>query len=647
MHVEVTFPEIGPADLELHMSRSSPGRYALHEFAKNVYDVVIVGGGDRGVTITRPSLHEWRVAGHGGTVRVRYKVYGDQLDGTYLAIDATHAHINMPAALMWARGFEDRPSHVAIEPPPGSDWRVATQLFAGEDGLTFTAPNLQYLMDSPIEVSRHTVRDFSVTRGTARTDFRLALHGGSDDDASRLASDLEKIAREEGAIFGEFPRYDVGRYTFLADCLPWADGDAMEHRNSTIITVPGSPADSGARSAILSNAAHELFHGWSVERIRPRSLEPFNLADANMSPELWLAEGVTSYYELLVMHRARLQSLSETLTDFAALINQVTNSPARRIRSAQEMSRLAPFVDAAVAVDRTNWGNTFISYYTWGAAIGLGLDLALRDRTDGRVTLDDFQRDLWTTFGKPGGRQPGFVDRPYTSEDVTARLAAVSGDAAFAEEFINRYVAGHEVPDYERLLSRAGLALVARSPRTRMDRRSESGLLGRRSPGRCTDADWIARLSGRPRSGRCDRDARRRGVDRSQPARRCAAAPRARRDRANHLPTPRRSAGCRIGHARGRPAPGDRDGRVHGPTADGGSEEVQRRVAGQQRRVVSRRFATSAGTALPTPASIRDRARASRGASPRFPRVHRARRAAAASAGFGRRRARPADILPS
>ncbi len=466
MHVEVTFPEIGDADLELHMSRSSPGRYALHEFAKNVYDVVIVGDGDRSVSITRPSLHEWRVAGHGGTVRVRYRVYGDQLDGTYLAVDSTHAHINMPAALMWARGFEDRPSRVAIEPPPGSDWRVATQLFAGEDGLTFTAPNLQYLMDSPIEVSRHTVRDFSVTRGTVRTDFRLALHGGSDDDATDLASDLEKIAREEGAIFGEFPRYDVGRYTFLTDCLPWADGDAMEHRNSTIITVPGSPADSGARSAILSNAAHELFHSWSVERIRPRSLEPFNLADANMSPELWLAEGVTSYYELLVMHRARLQSLSQTLSDFAALINQVTNSPARRIRSAQEMSRLAPFVDAAVAVDRTNWGNTFISYYTWGAAIGLGLDLALRDRTVGRVTLDDLQRDLWTTFGKPGGRQPGFVDRPYTSEDVTARLAAVSGDAAFAEEFITRYVAGHEVPDYERLLSRAGLALVARSPRT-------------------------------------------------------------------------------------------------------------------------------------------------------------------------------------
>ena len=40
---------------------------------------------------------------------VRYKVYGDLVDGTYLAVDTTHAHINMPAAVMWARGLDDRP----------------------------------------------------------------------------------------------------------------------------------------------------------------------------------------------------------------------------------------------------------------------------------------------------------------------------------------------------------------------------------------------------------------------------------------------------------------------------------------------------------------------------------------------------------
>jgi predicted metalloprotease with PDZ domain len=400
-------------------------------------------------------------------VRVRYTVFGDHLDGTYLAIDSTHAHINIPAAFMWARGFEDRSVRVRVDPPPASDWRVTTQLFAGEDGLTFTAPNLQYLMDSPIEASRQTVRDFTVTAGRSQGQFRLALHhDGTDEEASRLASDFEKIVAEEGAIFGEFPAYETGRYAFITDVLPWAHSDAMEHRNSTIIAVPGALSDPSARNETLADAAHEFFHAWNVERIRPRSLEPFDLTRANVSAELWFAEGVTSYYTVLVMHRAGLESLQESIGQLADYINRVTLSPGRRLRSPEEMSRFAPFVDEARSVDRTNVVNTYISHYTGGAAIGLGLDLALRDRTDGRVSLDTFFRDLWAMFGREENGRPGYVARPYTADDLMARLAEVSGDRAFAEEFIRRFVRGHEVPDYARLLARAGLILEPQSPKT-------------------------------------------------------------------------------------------------------------------------------------------------------------------------------------
>ena len=47
---------------------------------------------------------------------------------------------------------------------------------------------------------------------------------------------------------------------------------------------------------LLGTVSHEFFHAWNVERIRPRSLEPFDFTDANMSGELWLAEGFTNYY---------------------------------------------------------------------------------------------------------------------------------------------------------------------------------------------------------------------------------------------------------------------------------------------------------------------------------------------------------------
>src|SRR5438067_1274238 len=152
MQVEAAFSELAQSPLELRMSRSSPGRYSLHDFAKNVYDVHAFGRDGRELTATRPDAYGWSVAGHGGAATVKYKVYGDRIDGTYLAVDVNHAHINMPAAIMWARRLEDRPIDLTFEQPAGAEWKVATQLFAGKTpSATFTAPNLQYLMDSPTE----------------------------------------------------------------------------------------------------------------------------------------------------------------------------------------------------------------------------------------------------------------------------------------------------------------------------------------------------------------------------------------------------------------------------------------------------------------------------------------------------------------
>lgn len=165
MQVEATFPDLPAGPLRVRMSRSSPGRYALHEFAKNVFDVQVKDGKGRALTATRPSLHEWDVTGHDGTVIVTYKVYGDRTDGTYLSVDATHGHLNMPASLMYAKSLEQRAARVQFEPPAGKTWNVATQLFHTGSPYVFTAPNLQYLMDSPTEVGAFTSRTFTVDDG--------------------------------------------------------------------------------------------------------------------------------------------------------------------------------------------------------------------------------------------------------------------------------------------------------------------------------------------------------------------------------------------------------------------------------------------------------------------------------------------------
>jgi predicted metalloprotease with PDZ domain len=458
MQVEATFPAVAAETLELRMSRSSPGRYSLHDFAKNVYDVHVFGADGRELEATRPDPYGWNVTGHRGTVTAKYKVYGDRVDGTYLAVDSTHAHINMPAAMMWAHGFDDRPITVAFEPPANAHWQVATQLHPGTSPLEFTAPNLQYLMDSPVEYGQIATREFAISGRR----FRVALHHtGTDAELDRFAKDIERVVMEEGAIYGEFPQYEPGYYTFLIDYLPWANGDGMEHRNSTVITGRGALAREGRRA--LDTVAHEFFHCWNVERIRPRGLEPFDFDRANLSGELWLAEGFTQYYGPLALQRAGLTDLAETARTLTGLVETVTINHGRRVRSAEQMSQMAPFIDGGRTVDRTNWSNTVISYYPFGGAIALAMDLALRDRSDGRLSLDDYMRAMWRRFGKPGGTREGLVDQPYTIADAEATLAEVAGDRAFAHDFFTRFIEGHDVADYARLLSRAGFVVRKRN----------------------------------------------------------------------------------------------------------------------------------------------------------------------------------------
>jgi len=463
LQVEATFPDLGGAPLRAFMSRSSPGRYALHDFAKNVFWVEAYDGAGRVLALTRPNPSEWDVAEHDGSVRLVYKVFGDRVDGTYLAIDATHAHMNMPATFMFDRDRPGRPIRVSFVSPPDLGWKVATQLIPTNDPLTFDAPNLQYFMDSPTELSNFVSGSFTLPNGAGgQRTFRLAVHATtSQAEVDALSTLVRRLVREHEAVFGEFPTYESGAYTFLLDYQPFNHGDGMEHRNSTVITqaADGPLRTAEGRAAALGTISHEFFHSWNVERIRPAGLEPFDFTDANITCCLWLAEGFTEYYGLLLRTRAGFRSPA-----LPADPVQILNGSGRLVRSPVQMSYYAPFFDAATSVDPTDQRRSFISYYTYGAALALALDLSLRDLSRGRSSLDDFMRLLWQRFGRAAGPAPGLVATPYSLEDLRALLSELTGNQTFASQFFEKYIEGREAPDYAALLARAGFALRPVNP---------------------------------------------------------------------------------------------------------------------------------------------------------------------------------------
>ncbi len=446
--VTAEFKNIKTPTLEVRMSRASPGRYALHEFAKNVYNVTAVNSQGKPVNITRPNPHQWNIAGHDGTVKITYTVFGARADGTYNGIDAQHAHLNMPATLMYAIGFEANPAIVAFDIPAGNKWTIATQLKPINE-TTFWAPNQQYLMDSPVELSHFTWRQWQITdRGKPKT-IRIALHhAGTEAEANTYTEATKRVVAQARAVFGELPDYDYNTYTFIACYMPQAVGDGMEHRNSTIVTSAHPLATHFTDH--LGTVSHEYFHSWNVERIRPKTLEPFNFAEANMSGELWFAEGFTSYYGDLLLHRSKNITLNEVLANFGSELNFVQNAPGKNYFSPVEMSMQAPFVDAAQSIDPVNRWNTYISYYTYGHVIALALDLELRQKFK-NLTLDTYLQALWQTYGKP--------EKPYTLTDLQTTLATLTHDAAFAQSFFQDHIHGKTLADYKKLLAAAGLSL--------------------------------------------------------------------------------------------------------------------------------------------------------------------------------------------
>jgi predicted metalloprotease with PDZ domain len=450
--VTVTWRDLGPAPLRVQMSRSSPGRYAIHEFAKNVYSLAAKDGRGRALAMTRTDPYGWTIPGHDGTVSVTYTLFGDHGDGTYAQIDATHAHLNMPATFLWAVGQDARPISVRFV-PFDTKWKVATQLQPTGDPYTFAAPNFQYFMDSPTELSNFDLREWQVGEGSTRATIRLAVHhDGSPADLDRFAASAKKVVAQHIAMWGEHPAYDFGTYTFIADYMPQISGDGMEHRNSTIISQPRS--FTAANFAQIDTLSHEFFHSWNVERIRPAELEPFDFTRANPTPSLWLAEGFTQYYGPLMIRRAGESAIDAYLRGVGSTVNALTTGTARRYGGPQEMSLRAPFVDAAKSIDATN-PNIFVSYYTYGAGLALALDLTLRQRYPG-ITLDTFMRHLWQTFGKP--------ERPYTRADLSRALGEVTKDPAFADAFFRTSVDAEALPDYAPLLDQAGLKLRPANP---------------------------------------------------------------------------------------------------------------------------------------------------------------------------------------
>ena len=442
-----------PLGQEFKLPAWIPGSYMVREFARHIVQIKASSSGKK-VALTKLDKHGWRAAPATGPLTLEYEVYAWDLSVRSAHLDQTHGFFNGTSVFLRVLGQEQSRHVVDIQKPSEPEcakWRVATTLPLLKAKLygfgTYAAQNYDELIDHPVEMGTFAKVTFSVL-GVPH-DFILT-GVVPNVDLERIASDLEKICAYQIALFEpKTKRAPVDRYVFLTMAV--GDGyGGLEHRASTALLcsrselpVKGGAAASDGYITFLGLCSHEYFHTWNVKRIKPDAFADYDLQQENYTSLLWFFEGVTSYYDDLVLLKSGVINESTYFTLVSKVLNGVLRGAGRNLQSLAESS-----FDAWSKYYRQdeNSPNAIVSYYTKGSLLAMTLDLTIRRATAGKKSLDDLMRLLWQKFGRDfyqlaqGGRQQGVSEQQL--EELTAQLTGLK-----MKSFFDQYVRGtRELP---------------------------------------------------------------------------------------------------------------------------------------------------------------------------------------------------------
>jgi len=437
-----------------------PGSYMIRDFARNIVTLEASAGGEP-VAVEKLDKQTWRCGRvpTGKSLRVSYTVYAWDLSVRTAHLDQTHGFFNGTSVFLCVDGQSEAACLVELKPPRSGAvgrWRVATAMrearglrgAARRHGFgLYRADNYDELIDHPVEMGDFTLASFEAGGIT----HEVVLTGRHDCDTERLCADLERICQWQIDLFGGTPPMD--RYVFLTMVV--GDGyGGLEHRASTALLTSrnelpwaGMTGTPEAYQRFLGLCSHEYFHSWNVKRIKPARFTPYELAAESYTRLLWAFEGFTSYYDDLCLVRSGVIEPAAYLKTLAETITRVERGSGRLKQSVAESS-----FDAWSKFYKQdeNAANAIVSYYTKGSLIALAIDLKLREESNGRVTMDELMRLLWSRHGETGLGVP---------EDGIFAAVDELGGAAMAR-WLKRAVNGTEDLPLARLLKVVGVALT-------------------------------------------------------------------------------------------------------------------------------------------------------------------------------------------
>jgi predicted metalloprotease with PDZ domain len=427
-----------------------PGYYQLLNYAENVENFSAETASGTKLAWKKNAKNSWLVqTQQSPSIVVSYDVKATRAFVATNYLDESHGYIAPTGLYLHPEGYINQPVTVAIEPVNG--WTtIATGLDSvkGKRNL-FTAPDYDILYDCPVLVGN--LESFPSFTVQEIPHHFIAYKPDPAFDRQAFMDDLRKIVVTASGIIGEIP---YRHYTFLGT---GPGGGGIEHLNSSSVAFSGRELNNEkAKIRTYHFLAHEYFHHYNVKRIRPIELGPFDYDNGSKTRMLWLSEGITVYYEYIILKRAGLTTSDEVFRTFESSIKAYESKPGRHFQTPAEASYATwedgPFGRTGDDVNKT------ISPYDKGPALGILLDFRIRHETKNKKSLDDLMRLLYNTYYKQKGR--GFTEAEFAREcekitgsslsdffDYIYTLTPVDYPTYLGYAGLNIDTAKHELPD--------------------------------------------------------------------------------------------------------------------------------------------------------------------------------------------------------
>lgn len=451
VEVNLSMPVDSPV-VELRMPNWTPGSYLIREYAANVEGMQARGASGAELALTKIAKNHWRVEATGEKqIEVSYSVWAGELAVNAAWVESGFAMLNGASVFLYSEHTRSMPQHLTVRLP--ESWSTVYIALPGlESADRFVARDFDELVDSPILAGNSTSYPFTVDG----QEYSLVNQGDQTFwDSAQAAADLQRIVRSVQQFWQDNPLERA--YLFMNVISAGSGG--LEHDHSTVLlSSPWQMRSRGDYIRWLGLASHEFFHVWNVRRMRPQALSEYEYDREAYTRELWLAEGLTSYYDNLLLFRSGLITVDEYLGLLADEILKFETSPGRKVRSAEEAS-----FDSWIKHYKpdANSINSDVSYYRRGALIGFVADQRIRQATNDKLSLDDIMRDMYRLYGPDAGDSPG----GYPPRAFEALIEQRAGERVSRE--IHSLLTSVDDPDVDSALDYYGL-LLEREPTKRI-----------------------------------------------------------------------------------------------------------------------------------------------------------------------------------